>query len=63
MLVHDSKNYRIEEHKGLPKRFSVDHKERRDGKPLCLVNIGWCDWRHQAFQLMNQHALAKEQNP
>lgn len=61
MLVHDSKHYRIEEHKGLPKRFSVDHKERND-KRVCLVNIGWCDWRHQAFQLMNKHSEVNHEN-
>ncbi len=55
MLVYESNRYRIEEHPSLPKRFSVDYK-LVENKRVSLVNIGWCDWRYEAFQLMNKHS-------
>lgn len=56
MLVYESKRYRIEEHTGLPKRYSVDYK-RVENNRVALINIGWRDWRHEAFELMNKHSM------
>ncbi len=58
MIILENSNYRIESYNGLPKRFAVDFKEKKDGR-VCLVNVGWYDWRHEAVQAMNQHAEAK----
>lgn len=54
MVIHDSRDYQIEEFKGLPCRYAVDRKERSNGS-VCLVNIGWAQERGAAFRLMNEH--------
>jgi hypothetical protein len=57
MVIHDSRNYRIEEFTGYPCRFAVDYKERSE-RGVCLVNIGWAQERGAAYRLMNDHALS-----
>ncbi len=59
MIIYESLRYRIEQHSNTPLQFSVDYKDRSNNR-VALVNIGWCDWRHKAFQLMNNHAMELE---
>ena len=54
-VIYDSREYRIEEHPALPKRSSVDFKDRSRGHGVALVNIGWRDSRNEAFDLIGQH--------
>jgi hypothetical protein len=56
MIIHDSRDYRIEEFTNLPCRFAVDRKERSE-RGVCLVNIGWAQERGAAFRLMNEDWL------
>lgn len=56
MVIHDSRDYRIEEFKGLPCRFAVDRKERSEEGRVCLVNVGWAQERGAAYRLMNADA-------
>lgn len=58
MIVYESQRYRIESHTNTPLRFSVDYKEQLNNR-ICLVNLGWRNWLHQAYELMNNHLLEK----
>ncbi len=53
--------YVITEHRGLPKRYAVDYKERRPDGRICLVNVAWCDFIHEAYRRKNEHAALMEQ--
>jgi len=43
MICHDSRDYRIEEHRNINPNipFALDRKEREGAGGVCLVNLGW----------------------
>jgi len=57
MVIHDSRNYRIEHHPNISVDcpYALDHKERK-GERVCLNNIGWYATESQAYQARNEHA-------
>jgi len=69
MICHDSRDYRIEEHRRINPNipFALDRKEYTEGH-VCLVNLGWFPTlaaAHEAkcedlFTRMDAHVCGKD---
>lgn len=53
MILHDSREYRIESVASTPKPIALDRKEKSGGT-VCLVNVGWYDCYEHALDAMTQ---------